>query len=208
MVANKWQFGFFLSVLILSALACSLFSGISQGQEILTTAQSLATEIDGGEIIATVEALATGINPGELVETVQAAATGFNPDDLLATANAVGTAAAAQGGDPLATAQALATEADLGSGEPPEDIPIIDGEIDDLFTSDFSVSYGTSLEFSEVVQFYQDEMPANGWDEDTDASVLSEIAAFIVFNKIDRTAVVTITAIPGLDQTLVQILIQ
>ncbi len=208
MVANKWRFGFFLSILIMSALACSFFSGISQGQEILTTAQSLATEIDGGEIIATVEALATSINPGELLETVQAAATGFNPDDMLATANAIGTVAADQGGDPLATAQALATQANLGSGDPPEDIPILDGEIDNLFTSDFSVSYGTSVEFAEVVQFYQDEMPANGWDEDTDARVLTEIAAVIVYNKIDRSAVVTISAIPGLNQTLVQIFIQ
>lgn len=51
-------------------------------------------------------------------------------------------------------------------------------------------------------------MPANGWDEDTDASVISEIAAFLIYNKVDRSATVTISAIPGLSQTLIQILIQ
>ena len=205
---NKWRTGLFLSSLVLTGLACSIFSGINQSQELLTTAQSLATEIDGGEILATVEALATGINPGELLETVEAAATGFNPDDMLATANAIGTQAVSQGGDPLATAQAAATQTDLSGGEPPEDIPLVEGDKDNFFASSFAVSYGTSLDFDTVLQFYQEEMPANGWDENTDASVISDIAAVLIYNKTDRSATVTISALPGLTQTLIQILVQ
>ena len=54
-MASKWRTGVFLTVLIFTGLACSFLSGISnQGEEILTTAQSLATEIDSGEILGTV----------------------------------------------------------------------------------------------------------------------------------------------------------
>lgn len=155
-MARHWRPGLAFSLLILTALACSLFSGINQGQELLTTAQSLATEIDSGEIISTFEALATEVNPGEILETVQAAATGFNPEDMLATANAIGTQAIAQGGDPLATAQAVATQADLTAGEVPEDIPLVDGDTENLFASAIAVSYGTSLDFNTVLQFYQE----------------------------------------------------
>ncbi len=203
---RKRYFGVILSFLILSGLACSLLSGVTdQGQDLLTTAQSLATDIDGGEILSTVEALATEVVPGDMLATVQAAATGFDPEDMLATADALGTQAASQGGDQLATAQALATQA---GGEAPDDIPLVDGEKSDLFTSPFVVSYATSLDLASVTEFYQVEMPANGWDFDEETSVISDFASVLMYRKTDRTATVTITPIPGMAQTIVQILLQ
>jgi hypothetical protein len=46
-------------------------------------------------------------------------------------------------------------------GEPPVDIPVIDGEKEDLITGEFAVSYSVSMALK--VAFLQEEMPKEGW---------------------------------------------
>jgi hypothetical protein len=94
---------------------------------------------------------------------------------------------------PGATLPALPTfEVD---GEVPEDIPVVEPN-ENLVTSAGLVSYETGTDFSTVLEFYKDEMPANGWEESLDALEFGE-TAILNYTKEGQTAVVTLSVSGG-----------
>jgi hypothetical protein len=181
---------------------------------ILGTARALATS-EGPALLETARALATGAEQSGLKETVQAFATDQGPE-LLATGQALGTKAAESDlektvqalstyapGDVFATLQAMATQL-LGGGNLPADIPVVpDPNISDLTVTNQIVSYTTSLGFQSVLDFYQQEMPLQGWQADQSGSFTTGHAAVLKFEKADRPATVTILSASAQNSTSV-----
>lgn len=137
------------------------------------------------------EAIATSVEVGgQLMETGEAFITEVNVEEI------------------EETLQAVATEVEIPelSGEKPEDIPVMQGDVGDLVTSAEVVSYFISEKFDVVVDFYKREMPLNGWTL-TKEDVGSGFAE-LTFEKGTRKATVVITEIPFLEQTTVVINIE
>jgi hypothetical protein len=212
-----------LAVLITVSLACQVLSDIGervqqtrnqvesaatdikQGRNFLGTARSIATQVGNSEMLQTAMALATELGESGLLETARAFATEQGPGlietvqgfatqqgpGLVETAQALATQ---HGPGLLETAQAVATQAARASGNPPADIPLIEGEKEMLFASSELVSYTTGLTFQEVLQFYKAQMPANGWEKIEQGWVETGNTAVLQFEKPDRKAVVTLNA--------------
>ena len=69
----------------------------------------------------------------------------------------------------------------------PEDIPLMaDAEV--TMAMEGMVMYSTASSVEDVAAFYQAEMPANGWTEDTDAAYTMEGLAGLKFTKEGRAA--------------------
>lgn len=211
-----------------ATIACGLLSEGAEGlQNALGTAQDFITQ--QGDLVGTAQAYATQAQESGAVETLQAAATerlgslqgtaqAFateHSDEILATAQALATQVSET--DFQATLQALATEKGpearatlqaLGTqvaGDPPQDIPVVDGEIFELFSTEFSLTYSTNLERASVISFYKTAMPANGWEIILMGSIEGEQGAFLRFEKDDRRASVGITTNPLSSRTFVNI---
>jgi hypothetical protein len=99
------------------------------------------------------------------------------------------------------------TQAAGAMGEPPDDIPIIAGDVEDLFTGEFVVSYTVPMDIQAVADFYKREMPANGWDTVEQGTLESESLIALNFEKPGKAAAVTITATPVNRKAIVFILI-
>jgi hypothetical protein len=215
------------TTVIMGTIACSFFSGlIDQGQgavstaqsvatlagaggELLETAQAIATEFDAGDLGATAQALATEINAEELLATAQVLVTDVDLDEFLLTAQAVGTQVAeGGGGDPIATAMAVATQLAGTGEEAPENVPLPGGPLENLFTSANLVSFTTGQSFDEILNFYEEEMIANGWSKVDEGSVVTGNTAVINFQMVGQKAVVTISGLQDGAGTVVQIILQ
>jgi hypothetical protein len=90
----------------------------------------------------------------------------------------------------------------------PDDIPVVDAETENFFAMEGVVSYSTSMEFAEVVEFYKTEMIEKGWEYVNAMSVETSDAAVLNYDQPDQSAIVTISRDPATDQTYVQVLIQ
>ena len=190
-----------------ATMAGDIATGVGAGGEIIETAQAIATDFDAGELGATAEALATQLNAEELLATAQVLVTDVEIGDILLTAQAVGTSVA-EGGDPLATAMAVATEIAAVGGDAPENVPLPEGPLENLFTSANLVSFTTPMSFAEVLSFFEEEMIANGWSQIDEESVISGNAAVLKFNMVGMEAVVTISELPDGGGTVVQIILE
>jgi hypothetical protein len=223
--------------LIFGTIACSLFSSIGErAQQVQGTAAAVATGAQDGEyLLATAQAAVTQVQGSDLAQTAQAAVTELGESGLAATIQAVITSegpeiqqtlqafATESGPDMLETAQAYITEQGPGlvetaqsyatqlassSGEPPDDIPIIDRDtVQDLQVLESLVSYNTSLDFDSVVEFYKTEMPDNGWVKVDEGSFESDAATMLNFTKDARNVSVVMNALSS-DQIYVLISIQ
>ncbi len=211
-----------ITILLLGgSLACSLFSGISErvggvkatvegaatavqkGQDVIATVQSAATEVMGSGLAKTVEAVATEQGPG-IIATAQAFATEQGPG-MIATAQAFATdqgpglvetaqsLATEEGPGLVETAQAMATAFAESSQSPPDDIPIVSGTTENLFATQDTVSYFTPMEFQSVLSYYQQEMPANGWEADLTKTFQTADTAVLQYDKVDRHATITLS---------------
>lgn len=207
-----------ITLLMGGSMACSLFSGISEqvsdvratvegaatavqkGQDVIATVQSAATEVMGSSLAQTVEAVATQQGPG-LIATAQAFATQEGPG-FIETAQAFATQ---EGPGLVETAQAMATAVAGSNQAPPEDIPIVSGTTENLYTTDEIVTYITPLDFQSVLAFYQQEMPANGWEVDSTNTALTANTAVLQYDKVDRHATITLSESNG--KTVVLIII-
>jgi hypothetical protein len=209
-----------LTVFLAVSLACSLFSrvtenveeaeqtaqaGIQGGQGLLETGQALATDMQGSGLAETAVAMATQIDESGLAATVQAAATEFDDSGVLQTAQA---AITEQGPSVQETAQAVATELSSSMGEAPEDVPIMEGEKTNLFTSSLAISYFIDVPFRDALDYYETMMPENGWTRVDQGSVTTQDAAVIYFEKDGRQAIVTLSINPVNEQTVVLITLQ
>lgn len=210
-----------VTLLLGGSIACSLFSGISeqiggvratvegaatavqQGQNVIATVQAAATEVMGSGLAQTVEAVATQQGPA-LISTAQAFATEQGPG-FVETAQAFATQ---EGPGLVETAQAMATAIAGANQAPPEDIPIVTGTTENLFSTQETVSYITPMDFQSVLAFYQQEMPANGWESDSNSTVLTANTAVLQYDKVDRHATITLSESGGKTVVLVIITLQ
>jgi hypothetical protein len=218
--------------LLSTTLACELVSQISETRErvesvatdakaginTLGTARALVTQVGSSAMLQTAQALATEAGESGLLQTAIAVATEEGPS-AIATAKAFATqegpsaietakAFVTQEGPVLEeTAQAALTQIAGSMGEPPVDIPVIDGEKEDLITGEFAVSYSVSKDIEDVADFYKREMPREGWTPIEQGNLESENMFSLNFEKPDRSAAVTIISSPVNQQTIVFILI-
>jgi hypothetical protein len=210
MTKNLLRYAWFLILLVFVTLGCRLVSRIGetratveaaatnakQGLKVLGTAQAMLTQVDSSDILGTARAVETEIGASGLLETAVAAATQEGPS-MLETAQAFAT----QEGP------GLQETAKAAMGEPPADIPIIEGEKDNIVTGEFLVSYEIPMSLQDVAEFYKAEMPANGWSKVEQGWIESETIAALNYEKSDRTAAITLNINPVNRKTLVVILI-
>ena len=196
--------------LLLGTLACRLVSRIGETK---ATVEAAATQAKQGlNMVETARAMITQVGSSEMLKTAQAIATEVGESGLLQTAQAVATQ---EGPGLMETAKALATQKGPGleetarsfMGEPPDDIPILDGEKDNYLAGEFMVSYAVSVDFEEVVDFYRREMPDSGWTEEEQTSIESDSVVTITFHKGPRKASVTISVNPINRKTTIVVLI-
>jgi hypothetical protein len=216
-------------LLAASALACNLFSQVTsqideaqavatrmgdgkellatfeavmtdEGSRLLSTAVTVITE-QGPQYLDTAQAFATQEGPG-LIETAQAFATQKGP----ALQDTVQAFATEQGPELVETAQALATQIAADTPLIPADIPLVEGERANLAAILGMIAYSTPMPYDEVLAFYLAEMPANGWELSNEGTYQIPNTAVLNYTKIDRKAIVSLSAVD--QRTYILILIQ
>jgi len=229
---NAYRYAWLIVILLSTTLGCQLVSRIREtrdkvegvatdvkaGQNMLGTARALVTQVGSSEMLKTAQALATEVGESGLLQTAIAVATEEGPS-ALATAKAFATqegpaleatakAFATQEGPSLQkTAQAAMTQAAGAMGKPPDDIPIVAGNVEDLLTGEFVVSYTVPMSIQDVADFYKMEMPANGWKAVEQGNLESDSLIALNYEKTGRAAAVTITTNPVNKKAVVFILI-
>lgn len=232
MRSTNFRYVWPIIILLLTTLACQLVSKIGETREkvetvatdakaglnTLGTARALVTQVGSSAMLKTAQAVATEVGDSGLLKTAIAVATEEGPS-AMATVKAFATqegpslqetaeAFATQEGPGLQkTAQAALTQIAGSMGEPPDDIPIIGGEKEDLITGEFAVSYSVSKSIEDVANFYKSEMPKNGWTPVEQGKLETESMVAMNYEKQGRSADVTILKNPINQQTLVFILI-
>ncbi len=212
--------------------ACSLGFNLSQsGEKLQETAKALVSQ-QGPVLLSTAQALITREGPKALatahtyiqtqgpqaLATIQTFATEEGPSLLetgkaLATENAPGL---------LATAQALATQAPSGlvgtlqsnlttvvgtaSANSLQDVPLYPPPRQNFETLPGSVSYSTPDNFQNVLQFYLNEMPKNGWSVNARGTLVTASTALLLYSKDNRTITVALSVDPTAQTTSVQII--
>lgn len=215
---NHFKLIWVLALLIGFSLACESFSAIredftetrstvvavaSQAQEVITQAQGIATQLGDSNVIGTARAITTEKGPA-LIATGEALSTQAAEEGYMKTAEAIVTRGSSE---LLPTFHALATQFS-SSAPPPDDIPIIPGQVDNLFSSESAVSYYANSELPEVVDFYQTTMPDQNWVDVTNSSMITESAAVLKFFKPEKVATITLTPNLISKQTIVLITIR
>ena len=216
-----YRFAWIITLLVSVTLGCGLFSAVGErfsgakatvgavatdvqtGRDILGTARAIATDVGGSGLLETAQALATGVGDSGFLSTAQAFATEQGPE-LMATLQAFATD---QGPGLLETAQAMGTAAAPLLGEAPEDIPFVQGELENLVSTRLLVTYGTALDAGLVVDFYNKEMVSNGWTK-VNEEALGDAITLVTFEKPGRLATVTVTGNTPTSKTMVVITIQ
>ncbi len=197
---NKYRYGWpiLLMFAALLAISCSAISDIAekagQVQSAARTAAALATA--GQEIITQVEG--SGI-----LKTVEAAATFAEESGLIATVQAAMTEIPGEASDAIATLGVALTQG--AYGEAPANIPLVNAEMNNFVGSESLVSYTTPLAYQSVVDFYQAEMPVDGWTKDDNNSVSSLSYTVLAYGNAAETATVTISTNPLGGETIVLI---
>ncbi|MEW5870306.1 MAG: hypothetical protein AB1894_13610 [Chloroflexota bacterium] len=162
-----FQYLWLISILVVIALGCSMLSGVVERQiekGIETEMESIGTEVD---------ALITDMGGEGMIDTMAAEFTDIPFLDE--------------------TGIPFFDETEEPMGEKPADIPVMPGAKMD-FTSPTSVEYGVEAEIKAAVDFYEREMPVNGWikvEAESKVDLPNEMAK-LVFQKEGRKATVEI----------------
>ncbi len=219
MVRTKNDFLFRLltiGVIAFAVLACNTSALIPKfpGDEILKekgsemadgglvmTVQALATQ-QGSQAVATAAAFAT--NEGRQFVATSGAFAAEKGQDIISTVEAYATRE-----DVPATAQAAFNDAkEFLSGEAPADIPVPDSSnLNALVKSNGSITFSTSMEYDTILDFYNREMPANGWRKVTRDSIETGLASIVTYMKDQRKATLTITPLRVSNGTGVMIIL-
>ncbi|MFN3308933.1 MAG: hypothetical protein ACK44E_06960 [Anaerolineales bacterium] len=211
-----------MSFLLYFLLACNLISGLLQDVEgIKSTAASIATEAKGGqEALSTAQAIATQLASSHFIETARAVATDVHQAGAVETLQALVTQPVPGLNETLQsfltqeapsleeTAKALLTQVPPLPPSPPEDIPIIGGKKGNLVVSKGTVSYTVAVPYPEVVSFYKAEMPQKGWLFQAATSQELKNSSILNYTKDNRLASVSIIFNPADQKTVVMIVIQ
>ncbi|RCK76338.1 MAG: hypothetical protein ANABAC_0489 [Anaerolineae bacterium] len=211
-----------IGILFVSSLACNLISGFLENLEgVKSTAVSIATEAKGGqEALATAQAIATQLADSHLMETAKAMATEVSQSGALETLQAVITEQApgleatlqaflTQEAPALEeTARAVLTQVPPISPLATPDIPMVEGEKENLVVSNNTITYVVSMPYSEVISFYKTEMPKKGWSYQAETSKELQNSSLLNYTKDNLTASISITFNPANQKTMVVILLQ
>jgi hypothetical protein len=221
MPKKTYRLAWIITLMISVTLGCGLVSGVGErisgakatvgavatdvqtGRDILGTARAIVTDVGGSGLLETAQALATGVGDSGFLSTAQAFATEQGPE-LMATLQAFATD---QGPGLMETAQAMGTAAAPLLGEAPDDIPLVQGELENLVSTRLLVTYGTAIDSQLVVDFYNNEMVANGWTK-VNEEALGDAITLMTFEKPGRLASVTVTDNSLTQKTMVVIAIQ
>lgn len=221
MPRKSYRIAWLITLTVSATLGCGLVTGVGEqisgvkgtvgavatdvqtGRDVIGTARAIATSVGGSGLIETAQALATGVGDSGFLSTAQAFATEEGPE-LMATLQAFATD---QGPGLMETAQAMGTAAAPLLGEAPADIPIVQGELENLISTRLLVTYGTALDARLVVDFYNNEMVANGWTK-VNEEALGDAITLVTFEKPGRLATVTVTGNTLTSKTMVVITIQ
>jgi len=184
---SKYFFRYMLliSLIVAATMGCKLIENIRSTVQLASTGVAVATDIG---------ALITEFVPPGMEETLQSG---------IPTMQAAIT-------EIMPTFEAITTQVYTSPEDAPADIPIIPGETSAFVGSAQAISYVTTSDFNQVVDFYKTEMLNKGWtsvDSGTGPSV--EVPgmsnAELHFQKDSRKATVIITEIPFVGQTTVVI---
>ncbi len=186
-------------------LGCQLVNrAMSPLREGRATAQALATELkEKAGIVGTVQAVVTEVVESEALQTARALATEKGPE-VEQTLQAFATQEAPRLEQ---TANAVLTAMAAAKGQPPEDIPLIEGDRKNFVSSSLFVSYETPRPYNEVLDFYKQKMVENGWVAVEAGSVEADKAAFLNFEKDQRRASVSLSVNPINQDTIVVIML-
>ena len=77
-------------------------------------------------------------------------------------------------------------------GNPPPDIPVMEDN-QNLFATRDLVTYTSGKSFADTIEFYQTQMPANGWVFQEDQSIESDNTSILSFEKPDRSVLLSVT---------------
>jgi hypothetical protein len=151
-------------------MSCSLLGNFVEDQidkTIETQAEAIITEIDIESIVTEVdlEAIVTEIDLDSIVTQV-------NPEELLDT---IGT---------------LVPEPE-NTGERPEGIPVLEPN-SDFITSRRHVQFTVEKTVKEVADYYEQQMPSNGWTKVAAESKVETDLTTLVFTKDNRKATITV----------------
>jgi hypothetical protein len=187
---------------VATALACSISCVQHKATSAKQTVNALQTDVRGiaaaGQSIINTAATLGTQHPG-ILETVKAVATQGAP--LLSTIQAAGT----YNPGLVQTAQAIIRN-EIPTGEPPGDVPVMNrDQLRDFFGSSNYIFYSTAIEYSEVLQFYQAQMPNNGWQYLEYDSHEYANAAQLVYQKDNRSVSINLSANPLNNTTVVVI---
>jgi hypothetical protein len=179
---SKKNLGYFLFLLLLvTTLACgSITRRLQQVQEVKETVESVATFAkdlitESAPLIETVQAVAT--ENLDIVETVEAVVT-ENPGII-------------------ETVEGIATQG-FNLGNLPDDIPVVDqSTVSNFVSTGSTVFYSTSLDFQSVVDFYKSQMPANGWEEDTNMTFEMQGTSTLGYTKDNSSVAIVIYQDPA-----------
>jgi hypothetical protein len=179
-----WLFCLLMAV----TLSCNALTGLEQDAR--TTRGTLAAAAtDMMELVTQAKSLATEVEESGVVKTSMAYAT-------------------EEGSQLLATLEAVATTG-IEFGDAPPDIPIIALEdIVNFVGTNQLVSYTARLNLAQVVDFYQREMPANGWEPSAEGNSQTKTSVVLRFVKPNKSATITITVNPLDNNSAVVIFIQ
>jgi hypothetical protein len=187
MRTHTFAFRVVLIALLLAALACNAVTnalgGNSRVDDAQATADALSTE--AAEVFDDLD----DIDPvDEATPDVE------EPDDE----------------SPTEEAEEPETEAtedfsDLFSGDAPEDVPVMEGDLENFYAQADVVTYLTESPYADVLAFYKTEMEANGWTNDPSLSTEFGEIATLSYNKDNRTATVSILTDVTSGKTLVAV---
>jgi hypothetical protein len=90
----------------------------------------------------------------------------------------------------------------------PEDIPLPPGELRDLFSSRSLVSFMNQSNFSQLVLFYESQMPARGWEKQPGESYITSSAALLHYTKDARHTSISFRLNPISNLTAIVITLQ
>lgn len=172
-----------ISMLVIAALACNFVSRIGQASDMKKTADALIPNAEAYQ--ATMEVMTTDL--------------GVQLTDIGAEITESGL---------METVQAVSTDLPGLSGEKPEDIPVMKGDVTMLNESDQVVAYMVDAEVKAVVDFYETEMVANGWSKVESESANDTNVVTLVYSKDSRKAYVVIAKMPMMEQVSVTVSIQ
>ena len=153
------------SILAIVSMSCSLLGNFVEDQidkTISTEIESLTTEIDVDSIITQVDLDSITTEVGSII-------TEINPEEIIST---------------------LIPEP-VNTGEKPDGIPIIEPN-SDFVTSKTHVEFIVQKTIKEAADFYDKEMPVNGWTKVAAESKVETDLTTLVFTKDNRKATITI----------------